>query len=84
MQHQDVIHKSAIVAKDEEWRRLKLRLHVLNDEKSGLHEQLAHKDSRIRALSEQCDKLRAELAGSQQDGRSQRRTQEREVGNLKV
>jgi predicted RNase H-like nuclease (RuvC/YqgF family) len=84
MHHQRAVHKIEIVSKDEESRRLKLQLLLIKDEKTLLDDQLAQKDCRIRSLSEQCDKLRTELAGSEQDGRSQLRAQTREIAALKV
>ncbi|ROV95723.1 hypothetical protein VMCG_07609 [Cytospora schulzeri] len=61
LKYRGAMHQTDLVLKDEEARRLKLRLLVIRDEADTLRDQLADKDNRIRQLSKQYDDLRAQL-----------------------
>lgn len=76
-----------MVFKDEEARRLKLRVVVLKDEVANLRDQLADKDSKIRNLSQQQDGMRAEFERVNQTcitQESQLRLQARQHSELQV
>lgn len=61
LNHQSNAHHIDLVNRDEETRRLKLRLLSLRDEKASLKDKLAQKDSRISLLARQGDDVRTEL-----------------------
>lgn len=61
LKYQDTMHQTDLVVKDEEARRLKLRVVVLRDEAASLRDQLADRDSKIRTLSQQYDDIRVQL-----------------------
>jgi predicted RNase H-like nuclease (RuvC/YqgF family) len=84
LQHQQAIHGSDMIAKDDQSRRLKLRVLMLRDEKTLLSDQLVNSDSQIKSLSNERDKLRGELGSSQHETRSHFRSQAREIASLKV
>lgn len=86
-QYQDTMHRTDIVVKDEEARRLKLRVMVLRDEAGALRDQLADKDSKIRKLSQQHEDLCVQLERVNQtcaNQESQLRSQARQQAELKV
>lgn len=81
------MHKSDLVVKDEEARRLKLRVVVLKDEVATLRDQLADKNHKIYKLSQQQDGTRAELERLNQTcttQESQLRLQARQHSELQV
>lgn len=81
------MHQTDLVVKDEEARRLKLRVIVLRDEVAVLRDQLAEKDDRISNLSQQYDDICAELGRMNQtcqDQADQLRLQARQQSDLKV
>ncbi|CAN8105928.1 unnamed protein product [Discula destructiva] len=87
MKYQDSMHQTGLVVKDEEARRLELRVVVLRDEAATLRDQLADKDSRIRKLSQQHDDLCVQLERlnqtcAKQD--TQLRSQARQQSELKA
>jgi predicted nucleic acid-binding Zn-ribbon protein len=84
IQHQLAIHESDMVGKDEELRRLKLRVLMLKDDQALLNDQLTDKCNRIRSLTQECESLRAELNSCQNESQGQSRTQTREIAALKV
>ncbi|KAM7221293.1 hypothetical protein V8F06_003261, partial [Rhypophila decipiens] len=79
-------HKTDLLVKDEEARRLKLRGVLLRDENSSVKDQLAQKDVEIKILVEQIDEVRGQLESVQQKCSRQEKmiqTQSREISNLK-
>lgn len=81
------MHQTNLVVKDEEARRLKLRVVVLRDEAATLRDQVADKDSRIRKLSQQYDDIRVQLDQIKQtciNQETQLRSQARQQSELKV
>lgn len=87
LKYQDTTHQTNLVVKDEEARRLKLRVVVLRDEAATLRDQLADKDSRIRKLSKQYDDIRVQLDQLNQtciNQETQLRLQARQQSELKV
>lgn len=87
MSYQDAIYQTGLVVKDEEARRLKLRVVVLRDEAATLRDQLADKDSRIRKLSQKYDDNCVQLDHLNQTCASQEtqlRSQVRQHSELKV
>ncbi|KAK3682176.1 hypothetical protein B0T22DRAFT_470506 [Podospora appendiculata] len=86
MKYQHSTHKSNLLAKDEEARRIKLRSMLIRDENTALKEQLAQKDNCIKTLIDQVDDVRAQLDSVQQKSARQEKlmqTQAREISNLK-
>lgn len=87
LKYHGVLHQSDLVVKDEEARRLKLRVVVLKDEVANLRDQLADKDNKIYNLSQQHDGIRAELERVNQTcitQESQLRLQARQHAELQV
>ena len=84
LQHQDEVHQSAMIARDEEERKLRLRIIMLKDDKAILGDQLAESNNRIKSISQECDGLRAELKLSRSGTQTQVRAQTREMAKLKV
>ena len=87
LKYRHTIHECDLLVKDEGARRLKLRGMVLDDEVSGLKDQLAQRDSRIKELFGQVDDVRSQLDGAQDKSRRQDtlvQSQAREIANLKV
>ncbi|KAK3316733.1 FtsJ-like methyltransferase-domain-containing protein [Apodospora peruviana] len=79
-------HRSDLLAKEEEARRLRLRSVLLRDENSSLKDQIAQRDERIKTLVELNDDLRGQLESVQQKCSRQEKlmqTQSREISNLK-
>ncbi|KAK4239941.1 hypothetical protein C8A03DRAFT_42483 [Achaetomium macrosporum] len=86
MRYRHTIHEGDLIIKDEEARRLKVRNLILRDEASGLKEQLAQRDARIKELLDQVDDARSQLQNAQDKSRRQDKlmlTQSREIANLK-
>lgn len=84
MAHQASIHQSDIVTKTEQSRRLRTRVLVLRDDKTLLGDQLSQKETLIKSLLEERDRLRLELENYQSKSRNQQRSQAREVTALRV
>lgn len=87
MEYQDTMHQTDLVVKDEEARRLKLRVMVLRDEVATLRDQLADKDSKIHKLSQQYEDKRVQLDHMNQtciNQETQMRSQARQQSELKV
>jgi len=84
LQYHDAIHQSAMIAQDEEQRKLRLRIITLKDDKAILGDQLAESKNRIKSISQECDSLRAELKLARSGTQTQVRAQTREMAKLKV
>lgn len=87
MQYQDTMHRTDIVVKDEEARRLKLRVMVLRDEAGTLRDHLAEKDSKMRKLSQQYEDICVQLDRMNHtcaNQETQLRSQSRQQAELKV
>lgn len=87
MKYQDTMHQTSIVVKDEEARRLKLRVMVLRDEVDTLRDQLADKDGKIHKLSQQYEDICVQLERMNQtcnEQETQLRSQARQQADLKV
>ncbi|PSR97671.1 hypothetical protein BD289DRAFT_362147, partial [Coniella lustricola] len=85
--YQSALHRTDIVFKDEEARRLKLRVVVLRDEAASLRDQLADKSAEIIRISQQYDDLRVELDRLSQTclaQEAQLRSQARQQSELKA
>lgn len=81
------MHQTDLIVKDEEARRLKLRVIVLRDEVAVLRDQLAEKDDRISNLSQQYDDISAQLGRMNQtcqEQADQLRLQAKQQSDLKV
>lgn len=87
MKHQHGASKSDLLVRDEDVRRLKLRVLVLRDENTTLREQISQNSDENARLAAQCKGLGAQLEAKIEVVRSlekQLRKQEREHSNLKV
>ena len=81
------MHKTEFIIKDEDARRLRLRILLLENENEDLHEQLAVADDRIDGLEQEGDEVRAELDNTRDDLQRQEqesRIQARELNIMKV
>lgn len=61
LEYQQNRHKTDLISRDEDARRLQLRVLLLRDENTRLQDKCAAKDEEIRALSRDGDQLRVEL-----------------------
>ncbi|KAM0512533.1 hypothetical protein ACHAPE_008710 [Trichoderma viride] len=61
LQYQKSRHETDLVNRDEESRRLQLRIFLLQDENTQLQDRCAAKDDEIKTLSRRNDKLRVKL-----------------------
>lgn len=87
LKYQDTMNRTELIVKDEEARRLKLRVVILRDEVATLRDQLADKDSKIRKMSQQYDDMRVQLDRLNQtctNQETQLRSQVRQQAELKV
>ncbi|KAH7148966.1 FtsJ-like methyltransferase-domain-containing protein [Dactylonectria macrodidyma] len=71
MGHQDNIHNIDLVNKDEEARRLKLRLLSLRDENALLKDRVAQRDSRLNLFVRQGSEVQAELEEARENAKLQ-------------
>lgn len=81
------MHQTDLVVKDEEARRLKLRVLVLRDEANTLRDQLADKNSNIYKLSQQYAETREQLDRKNRtcaEQETQLRSYARQQSELKV
>ncbi|EOO01716.1 putative rossmann-fold nad (+)-binding protein [Phaeoacremonium minimum UCRPA7] len=86
LKHQEIMHQSNVIVKEEDTRRHRLRSVVLRDENATLREQLSQKDVRIKKLAQECDGMRDQLEAVNrtcQDQQKQLRAQARDQSNLK-
>ncbi|KAI0108380.1 hypothetical protein F4814DRAFT_55862 [Daldinia grandis] len=87
LKHQINNGNAELLVKDEDVRRLRVRILVLRDENTALRDQIAHNNDTNTKLSAQCDDLSAEIKAKMDVIRSQEkqlRKQEREYSNLKA
>lgn len=61
LEYQQNRHKTDLISRDEDARRLQLRVLLLRDENTRLQDKCAAKDEEIKALSRDGDQLRVEL-----------------------
>jgi hypothetical protein len=87
LRHQKNEAESTILVKDEDVRRLRLRILLLRDENTILRDQVDQNNSLNAKLTSQFDDLSAQIEAKMAVVRSQEerlRKQEREYTNLKV
>lgn len=87
MKHQKGASKSDLLVKDEDVRRLRLRILMLRDENTTLRDEMSQANDENTTLAAQCEDLGAQLQAKIEVVRSQEmqlRKQEREFSNLKV
>lgn len=87
MKHQHGASKSDLLVKDEDVRRLKLRILMLRDENTTLRDRISQNRDENTRLAAQCEGISAELEAKIEAARAQEkqlRKQERELSNLKV
>lgn len=87
LKYRGTMHQTDLTVKDEEARRLKLRVIVLRDEVAVLRDQLAEKDDRISDLSQQYEDISAQLGRMNQtcqEQADQLRLQAKQQTDLKV
>jgi uncharacterized coiled-coil DUF342 family protein len=76
-----------LVVKDEGERRLRVQIHLLEDENGDLHEQLAMDDERIDQVERDRDETQAQIVQMEEHNRrleSELRASTRELNNLRV
>lgn len=81
------MRKTDFIIKDEDARRLRLRVLLLENENDNLQDQLAFADDRIDVLAREGEEVRAELDNTRNDlqqHESESRIQTRELNILKV
>lgn len=87
LKYRGTMHQTDLIVKDEEARRLKLRVIVLRDEVAVLRDQLAEKEDRISDVSQQYEDICAQLGRMDQTCKEQAdqlRLQARQQSDLKV
>ncbi|KAI0008102.1 hypothetical protein F4779DRAFT_588980 [Xylariaceae sp. FL0662B] len=87
MKHQRNASESDLLTKDEDVRRLRLRILMLRDENTSLREQIAQNNEANTTLAARCDNLGVQLQAKIEVVRSQEkqlRKQEREYSNLQA
>ncbi|KAI1762875.1 hypothetical protein GGR53DRAFT_398312 [Hypoxylon sp. FL1150] len=87
LKHQMNASGTEILVKDEDVRRLRLRILMLRDENTLLRDQIAHNNDTATKLTARCDGLSAQIEAKMDVIRSQEqqlRKQEREYSNLKA
>src|SRR3569833_3424954 len=87
MKCQDASHQADLQVKDEEARRLEVRIVMQRDTISDLQDQISQMDNKIGQLAVQRDDLRIQLDSAKDEKReleSQVRVQARKQSNLKV
>lgn len=87
MEHNSHIHQTALVSRDEDSRRLRVRKQLLRDDAEALRDQSSRKDDRISQLIADIHKARAEARTAKESQQSQQKVltaQTRELSNLKV
>lgn len=87
MKHQHGAGHSDLLIKDEDVRRLKLRILMLRDENTSLRDQITQNDDTNTILVTKCDDLSAQLEARMEVVRLQEkqlRKQEREFSSLNV
>ncbi len=87
MGYQATTHQSDLLVKDEDARRLKVRIGMLQDDNAALKDKVGLKDTRIHHLVLECDDLRIQLDSTAERHRrleDQLRIQAREHAKLKV
>jgi chromosome segregation ATPase len=85
--YQKASHKTELIVKDEEARRLKLRSQLLRNDNATIKDDLAKKEERIKELVAQHEALQEQLHSASEKARQQEnrmRSLERELANLKV
>ncbi|POS77002.1 hypothetical protein DHEL01_v204601 [Diaporthe helianthi] len=87
LKYRGTMHQTDLTVKDEEARRLKLRVIVLRDEVAVLRDQLTEKDDRISNLSQKYEDIAAQLGRMNQtckDQADQLGLQARQQSDLKA
>ncbi|KAI1380714.1 hypothetical protein F4677DRAFT_404371 [Hypoxylon crocopeplum] len=87
LKHQMNSSDTELLIKDEDVRRLRVRILMLRDENTSLRDQIAHNSDINIKLTAQCDGLGAQIEAKMDVIRSQEkqlRKQEREYSNLKA
>ncbi|KAI1140547.1 hypothetical protein F5Y05DRAFT_378798 [Hypoxylon sp. FL0543] len=87
LKHQMNASNTELLVKDEDVRRLRLRILMLRDENTSLRDQIAQNNDTNAKLTAQCDGLSAQIEAKMDVIRSQEkqlRKQEREYSNLKA
>lgn len=85
--YQSSIQKMDSVISNEELRKLRLQLLLVEEDNNGLHEQLASSDDRIDAIEQERDELLQQLQLARETSVSrdaELRTQAREIATLRV
>ena len=84
---QEALRNTDSIVRDEDSRRLRLRIVMLENENNDLHEQLALGDDRIDLLEQECEDTRLRLDQALEDAarrESEGRLLTRDLNNVKV
>jgi predicted RNase H-like nuclease (RuvC/YqgF family) len=87
MAYQETLRNADMIIKDEDARRLRVRILMLENENDDLHEELALGDDRIDVLEQESEELRGQLRHAQEDAcrhEAEIRIRARELQNLKA
>lgn len=85
--YQETLHGTELIVRDEDSRRLRLRILLLEEEMADLNEQLSSDDERINDMEQERDDLKAQLEQGEEEARridSNLRMTTRELNGLKV
>lgn len=85
--YQRSLHDFDSIVAEEDARRLRLRILLLEDENDDLHEQLAEEDERAESLEREAQELQDRLVDSEEECQralANLRVQARDVDTLKV
>lgn len=85
--YQETLHETELVVKDEDSRRLRLRILLMEEEMADLNEQLSGDDERITDLEQERDDLKTQLEEGEEEARridGNLRMSSREINGLKV
>ena len=87
MAFQEALRNTDFIVRDEDSRRLRLRIVMLENENVDLYEQVASRDDRVDLLEQECEVMRSQLDQAQEvisRRENEERAQAREFNNLKV
>lgn len=85
--YQQTLHGTELIVKDEDSRRLRLQILLMEEDMAEINEQLSSDDERINDLEQERDELKIQLEQGEEEARrmdGSLRTTVREVSGLKV
>lgn len=85
--YQQTLHGTELIVKDEDSRRLRLQILLMEEDMAEMNEQLSGDDERINDLEQEREELKTQLEQGEEEARrmdGSLRTTVREVTGLKV